>query len=74
MVQQREMQFVERNVAKETIGMKSNHATEERKRQLREELKRGYEEMAAINLSIVGEMFQIETEAEFSLLRQVSGV
>ena len=54
--------------------MKSNHTTEERKRQLREELKRGYEEMAAINLSIVGEMLQIETEAEFSLLRQVSGV
>ncbi len=47
--------------------MKSNRTTEERKRQLREELKRGYEEMAAINLGIVGEMFQIETEAEFSL-------
>jgi len=54
--------------------MKLIHRTGERKRQLRGEVKRGYEEMAAINLSIVGEMFQIETEAEFSLLRQVSGV
>ncbi|TCI67919.1 hypothetical protein EVJ22_13185 [Exiguobacterium sp. SH0S7] len=46
----------------------------DRQQALREELAKGYQEMAAFNLNMAEEMLMIETEAEHALLRQVSGV
>ncbi|MFS0784399.1 antitoxin endoai [Bacillus sp. 1P06AnD] len=44
-----------------------------RKRKLRDEMKRGYIEMAAINLTIASEAFLAEYEAEHCVERLVSG-
>jgi CopG family transcriptional regulator/antitoxin EndoAI len=46
---------------------------ERKKRQLRESMRRGYMEMAMINLSIASEAFQAEFEAEHTVERLVSG-
>ncbi len=46
----------------------------DRQQTLREELAKGYQEMAAFNLNMAEEMLMIETEAEHALLSQVSGV
>ena len=46
----------------------------DRQQTLREELAKGYQEMAAFNLNMAEEMLTIEAEAEHALLRQVSGV
>ncbi|MBP1971461.1 CopG family transcriptional regulator/antitoxin EndoAI [Virgibacillus natechei] len=42
--------------------------------QFRETMKKGYEEMAGINLTIASEAFQAEEEAENTLERTVIGV
>ncbi|CAM3954290.1 CopG family ribbon-helix-helix protein [Mesobacillus zeae] len=46
---------------------------ERKKRQIRESMRRGYMEMAKINLSIASESFQAEYEAEHTVERLVSG-
>ncbi|MBY0149295.1 antitoxin endoai [Bacillus sp. EB106-08-02-XG196] len=46
---------------------------ERKKRQIRESMRRGYMEMAMINLSIASEAFQAEFEAEHTVERLVSG-
>ena len=46
---------------------------ERKKRQIRESMRRGYMEMAKINLRIASEAFLAEYEAENSLERLVSG-
>ncbi|WHY00966.1 YlcI/YnfO family protein [Neobacillus sp. DY30] len=46
---------------------------ERKKRQLRESMRRGYMEMAMINLTIASEAFQAEFEAEHTVERLVSG-
>lgn len=46
---------------------------ERRKRQIREVMRRGYMEMAKLNLSIASEAFQAEYEAEHTVERLVSG-
>jgi CopG family transcriptional regulator / antitoxin EndoAI len=46
---------------------------ERKKRQIRESMRRGYMEMAMINLTIASEMFQAEFEAEHTVERLVSG-
>lgn len=47
---------------------------EKKKRDIRELMRRGYVEMAKINLNIASEAFQAEEEAENTLERLVSGV
>jgi len=47
---------------------------ERRKRQIREAMRRGYMEMAKINLNIASEAFLAEEEADHTLGRLVSGV
>ncbi|MCM3588729.1 antitoxin endoai [Mesobacillus maritimus] len=44
-----------------------------KKRQIRESMRRGYMEMAKINLTIASEAFQAEYEAEHTVERLVSG-
>ncbi|MBM4765386.1 YlcI/YnfO family protein [Bacillus sp. B15-48] len=44
-----------------------------KKRQIREAMRRGYMEMAKINLTIASESFQAEYEAEHTVERLVSG-
>lgn len=46
----------------------------QRNKQIREEMQRGYKEMAKINLNIAAESFLVEEEAESALDRLVSGV
>ncbi|WP_110926406.1 CopG family ribbon-helix-helix protein [Bacillus massiliglaciei] len=46
---------------------------ERKKREFRERMKRGYIEMAAINLTIASEAFQAEFEAEHCVDRLASG-
>ena len=46
---------------------------ERKKRQIRESMRRGYMEMAKINLTIASEAFQAEYEAEHTVERLVSG-
>nr|WP_216663274.1 antitoxin endoai [[Bacillus] enclensis] len=46
---------------------------ERKKRQLRESMRRGYMEMAKINLAIASEAIQAEYEAEHTVERLVSG-
>ncbi|AOM84137.1 antitoxin [Salisediminibacterium beveridgei] len=46
----------------------------QRNKQIREEMQRGYKEMAKINLNIATESFLVEEEAENALDRLVSGV
>src|SRR5579875_387829 len=46
---------------------------ERRKRQIRESMRRGYMEMAKINLAIASEAIQAEYEAEHTVERLVSG-
>ena len=46
---------------------------ERKKRQIREAMRRGYMEMAKINLGIASEAFLAEYEAEHTLERLVSG-
>lgn len=46
---------------------------EKKKRQIRESMRRGYMEMAKINLSIASEAFQAEYEAEHTVEKLVSG-
>ncbi|WP_409303957.1 CopG family ribbon-helix-helix protein [Peribacillus sp. SCS-155] len=46
---------------------------ERKKREFRESMKRGYIEMAAINLTIASEAFLAEYEAEHCVERLVSG-
>jgi CopG family transcriptional regulator/antitoxin EndoAI len=46
---------------------------ERKKRQIREGMRRGYMEMAKINLTIASEAFQAEYEAEHTVERLVSG-
>jgi len=46
---------------------------ERRKRQIRESMRRGYMEMAKINLNIASEAFQAESEADHTVERLVSG-
>lgn len=47
---------------------------ERKKRHIRESMRRGYMEMAKINLNIASEAFQAEEEADNTLERLVSGV
>jgi CopG family transcriptional regulator / antitoxin EndoAI len=47
---------------------------ERKKRQIRESMRRGYMEMAKINLNIASEAFLAEEEADHTLDRLVSGV
>ncbi|NGP46250.1 antitoxin endoai [Bacillaceae bacterium SIJ1] len=47
---------------------------ERKKRQIRESMRRGYMEMAKINLDIASEAFFAEEEADHTLHRLVSGV
>ncbi len=47
---------------------------ERKKRQIRESMRRGYMEMAKINLNIASEAFLAEEEADHTLERLVSGV
>lgn len=49
------------------------HLRERKQRQIRESMRRGYMEMAKINLSIASEAFQAEYEAENAVERLVSG-
>ena len=46
---------------------------ERKKRQIRESMRRGYMEMAKINLTIASEAFLAEFEAEHTVERLVSG-
>lgn len=46
---------------------------ERKKRQIRESMRRGYMEMAMINLTIASEAFQAEFEAGHTVERLVSG-
>jgi CopG family transcriptional regulator/antitoxin EndoAI len=46
---------------------------ERKKRQIREAMRRGYMEMAKINLSIASEAFHAEYEADHTVERLVSG-
>lgn len=46
---------------------------ERKRRQLREQMKKGYLEMAKINLSLAIEQYRLESEAELSLTRPVVG-
>ncbi|WP_425542240.1 antitoxin [Salinibacillus aidingensis] len=46
---------------------------DKKKRDIRETMRRGYVEMANINLNIASEAFQAEEEAETTLERLVSG-
>lgn len=46
---------------------------ERKKKQIREVMRRGYMEMAKLNLSIASEAFQAEYEAEHTVERLVSG-
>ncbi|WP_335872372.1 CopG family ribbon-helix-helix protein [Bacillus sp. 2205SS5-2] len=46
---------------------------ERKKRQIRESMRRGYMEMAKINLAIASEAMQAEFEAEHTVERLVSG-
>lgn len=47
---------------------------ERKKRHIRESMRRGYMEMAKINLNIASEAFLAEEEADHTLERLVSGV
>ncbi|MFG6150414.1 MULTISPECIES: CopG family ribbon-helix-helix protein [Halobacillus] len=47
---------------------------EEKQRLVRESMRRGYMEMAKINLNIASEAFQAEEEADHTLEQLVSGV
>ena len=46
---------------------------ERKKRQIRESMRRGYMEMAKINLNIASEAFLAESEADHTVERLVSG-
>jgi CopG family transcriptional regulator/antitoxin EndoAI len=46
---------------------------ERKQKQIRESMRRGYMEMAKINLSIASEAFQAEDEAETTVEKLVSG-
>ncbi|WP_302328588.1 antitoxin [Salirhabdus salicampi] len=50
-----------------------SYLREKKKRDIRESMRRGYVEMANINLDIASEAFQAEEEAENTLERLVSG-
>ncbi|WP_205599224.1 CopG family ribbon-helix-helix protein [Oceanobacillus halotolerans] len=50
------------------------HKKDEHIQQFRESMRKGYEEMARINLTIASEAFQAEEEAENTLERTVIGV
>ncbi len=50
-----------------------NYLRERKIRHIRESMRRGYMEMAKINLSIASESFQAEYEAENTVERLVSG-
>lgn len=50
------------------------YLTERKKRHIREIMKKGYMEMANINLNMASEAFLAEEEAELTLDRLVSGV
>ena len=47
---------------------------EQKKRRIRESMKKGYMEMGSINLNMALEAFSLEEEAEDTLVRLVSGV
>lgn len=47
---------------------------EQKKRWIRESMKKGYMEMGSINLNMALEAFSLEEEAEDTLVRLVSGV
>ncbi|GAA0452575.1 antitoxin [Alkalibacillus silvisoli] len=51
-----------------------SYVKEEKKRKIKEKMRRGYVEMKNINLDIASEAFQAEEEAETTLERLVSGV
>lgn len=50
------------------------YLTERKKRHIRETMKKGYMEMANINLNMASEAFLAEEEADHTLDRLVSGV
>ena len=50
------------------------HKKNEHIQQFRETMRRGYEEMGRINLTIASEAFQAEEEAEITFKRTVIGV
>ncbi|WP_307397897.1 CopG family ribbon-helix-helix protein [Bacillus horti] len=50
------------------------YLTERKKRHIREIMKKGYMEMANINLNMASEAFLAEEEADLTLDRLVSGV
>ncbi|WP_188207797.1 antitoxin [Alkalibacillus aidingensis] len=52
----------------------NNYVKQEKKRKIKEMMRRGYVEMKNINLDIASEAFQAEEEAETTLERLVSGV
>ncbi|OEH85032.1 antitoxin [Desulfuribacillus stibiiarsenatis] len=55
------------------VAMKM-YLSERKKRHIRESMKKGYLEMADINLNIASEAFRAEEEAEVTLEKLVSGV
>ncbi len=50
------------------------YINERKRRQLREQMIKGYLEMANINLEMAIEHYGLETEVELSLIRPVAGV
>ncbi len=52
----------------------NQYVQDEKKRKIKETMRRGYVEMRNINLGIASEAFQAEEEAETTLERLVSGV
>ncbi|GEL78770.1 antitoxin [Tenuibacillus multivorans] len=61
---------------RETLIMQAVNAyvQDEKKRKIKEKMRRGYVEMRNINLGIASEAFVAEEEAETTLERLVSGV
>ncbi|SER13243.1 antitoxin [Piscibacillus halophilus] len=52
----------------------NTYVQEEKKRKIKDKMRRGYVEMRNINLGIASEAFEAEEEAETTLERLVSGV
>ncbi|RPF57093.1 antitoxin [Aquisalibacillus elongatus] len=61
---------------RETLIMQAvnTYVQEEKKRKIKDKMRRGYVEMKNINLGIASEAFEAEEEAETTLERLVSGV
>ncbi|TFB13233.1 antitoxin [Filobacillus milosensis] len=61
---------------RETLIMQAvnTYVQQEKKRKIKEKMRRGYVEMRNINLGIASEAFEAEEEAETTLERLVSGV